>query len=181
MCDRTATVLAVQKRSVFLFLLPALALGLGGCATVAPPGPGSSPAAATSSAGWSGVDPCSLVPEGARAGLGLAARATPVGGPAPACRFTSATPSATGFPAGTQIVVGGGFEQVVATMERAQTAPRVDTDVAGRRAARFEGGTVVCTLVVQASDSAAVSVIGTGGCDAVRRVAETAVAHGPGA
>ncbi|MET0187980.1 MAG: hypothetical protein ABW212_03210, partial [Pseudonocardia sediminis] len=71
--------------------------------------------------------------------------------------------------------------QVMANMAQGQTLQPADTTIAGRRAAQFEGGDVICTLVVEASDSAAVSVIGTDGCDAARKVAETAVANGPGA
>lgn len=170
----------MPNRILSLSLFPVLVLALGGCGSSTPPGGGGAPPAAASPADWSGVDPCSLVPEGSRAGLGLAG-ATPVGGPAPSCRFAAAKRSSAGFSAGTQVVVGGGFEQVVANVERGQRVPRADTDVAGRTAAQFEGGGIVCTLVVDVSDSAAVSVIGTDGCDAARRVAETVVANGPGA
>ncbi|MBW0105782.1 DUF3558 family protein [Pseudonocardia sp. KRD291] len=171
----------MRKRIVSLSLLPVVALALGGCGSSTPSGPGASPAAAASSADWSGVDPCSLVPEGSRAGLGLGARATPIGGPAPSCRFPAATRSAAGLSVGTQVIVGAGFAQVVTNMEQGQTVPRVDTEIAGRTAAQFEGGDVICTLVVDVSGSAAVAVIGTDGCDAARRVAETVVANGPGA
>lgn len=164
----------MRNRTLSLSLLPVVVLALGGCGSTDPsPSPGA--------ADWSSVDPCSLVPDGSRAGLGLGAQATPIGGPAPSCRFPAATRSASGFSVGTQVVIGGGFEQVVTNFEQGKTVPRVDTDVAGRKAAQFEGGDVICTLVVEVSGSAALSVIGTDGCDAARRVAETAVASGPGA
>lgn len=176
----------MQNRTVSLSLFPMLVLALSGCASssTAPPGSGSSPAAAASSADWSGVDPCSLVPESSRAGLGLATQVTPIGGPAPSCRFRAAGRSASGYSVGTQVVVvagDGGFDRVVTSMAQGQTAPRADSEVAGRKAAQFEGGRVICTLVVEVSDSAAVSVVGTDGCAAARRVAETVVANGPGA